>query len=413
VNLGESVNVSLQGLQSHKLRSLLTMLGIIFGVAAVIAMLSIGEGAKQQALEQIKLMGINNVIIRDTGVVGGDEAAEDQRSNFSRGITLQDVASIAEVLPTTTAVAPQKEFLLDVTYADLTVSTTVLATTPDYARIFKFVPTSGTFLTDLDLRERAQICVLSSDIKEELFYFRDPIGEKVRLGSEWFTVVGVMERRAISSGTSSEVVARDVNRDIYVPLTSAHSRFILPTLASPVDQVTLEVSDSQRISESAVILNRLMLRRHNGIADFRIIIPEELMRQSQETQRIWGIVMGAIAGISLLVGGIGIMNIMLATVLERTKEIGVRRAVGATRQDILSQFLVEAVFLSFLGGLIGIGLGYSLTKIISIYAQWRTIVSVFAVALSFGVSAAVGIIFGIYPARKAARLDPIESLRYE
>jgi putative ABC transport system permease protein len=413
VNLGESVNVSLQGLQSHKLRSLLTMLGIIFGVAAVIAMLSIGEGAKQQALEQIKLMGINNVIIRDTGVVGGDEAAEDQRSNFSRGITLQDVASIAEVLPTTTAVAPQKEFLLDVTYADLTVSTTVLATTPDYARIFKFVPTSGTFLTDLDLRERAQICVLSSDIKEELFYFRDPIGEKVRLGSEWFTVVGVMERRAISSGTSSEVVARDVNRDIYVPLTSAHSRFILPTLASPVDQVTLEVSDSQRISESAVILNRLMLRRHNGIADFRIIIPEELMRQSQETQRIWGIVMGAIAGISLLVGGIGIMNIMLATVLERTKEIGVRRAVGATRQDILSQFLVEAVFLSFLGGLIGIGLGYSLTKIISIYAQWRTIVSVFAVALSFGVSAAVGIVFGIYPARKAARLDPIESLRYE
>ena len=413
MNLGESVNVSLQGLQSHKLRSLLTMLGIIFGVAAVIAMLSIGEGAKQQALEQIKLMGINNVIIRDTGVVGGDEAAEDQRSNFSRGITLQDVASIAEVLPTTTAVAPQKEFLLDVTYADLTVSTTVLATTPDYARIFKFVPTSGTFLTDLDLRERAQICVLSSDIKEELFYFRDPIGEKVRLGSEWFTVVGVMERRAISSGTSSEVVARDVNRDIYVPLTSAHSRFILPTLASPVDQVTLEVSDSQRISESAVILNRLMLRRHNGIADFRIIIPEELMRQSQETQRIWGIVMGAIAGISLLVGGIGIMNIMLATVLERTKEIGVRRAVGATRQDILSQFLVEAVFLSFLGGLIGIGLGYSLTKIISIYAQWRTIVSVFAVALSFGVSAAVGIIFGIYPARKAARLDPIESLRYE
>jgi putative ABC transport system permease protein len=413
VNLGESVSVSLQGLQSHKLRSLLTMLGIIFGVAAVIAMLSIGEGAKQQALEQIKLMGINNIIVRDTGVIGGDQAAEDQRSNFSRGITLQDVASVAEVLTSVTAVAPQKEFTMDATYGDITVSTTVLGTTPDYARIFKFTPTLGSFITELDLRERSQVCVLGSDIRDELFYYRDPVGEKIRLGTEWFTVVGVMERRAVSSGTSSEVVARDVNRDIYVPLTSAHSRFIIPTLASPVDQITLEVNDASKIGESSVILDRLMLRRHNGIQDYRIIIPEELLRQSQETQRIWGIVMGAIAGISLLVGGIGIMNIMLATVLERTKEIGVRRAVGATRRDILYQFLVEAVFLSFLGGLIGIGLGFTLTKIISLYAKWRTIVSLFAVILAFGVSAGVGIVFGIYPARKAALLDPIESLRYE
>ncbi len=413
MNLGESVSVSVQGLQSHKLRSLLTMLGIIFGVAAVIAMLSIGEGAKQQALEQIKLMGINNIIVRDTGVIGGDAAAEDQRSNFSRGITLQDVASIGEVLTSVTSVAPQKEFTMDVSYGDITASTTVLGTTSDYIRIFKFAPIEGAFITELDLRERSQVCVLGSDIKEELFYYRDPVGEKVRLGTEWFTVVGVMERRAISSGTSSEVVARDVNRDIYVPLTSAQSRFIIPTLASPVDQITLEVEDAAKIGESSVILDRLMLRRHNGIQDYRIIIPEELLRQSQETQRIWGIVMGAIAGISLLVGGIGIMNIMLATVLERTKEIGVRRAVGATRRDILYQFLVEAVFLSFLGGLIGIGLGFTLTKIISLYAKWRTIVSLFAVVLAFGVSAGVGIIFGIYPARKAALLDPIESLRYE
>jgi putative ABC transport system permease protein len=413
VNLGESVSVSVQGLQSHKLRSLLTMLGIIFGVAAVIAMLSIGEGAKQQALEQIKLMGINNIIVRDTGVIGGDAAAEDQRSNFSRGITLQDVASIGEVLTSVTAVAPQKEFNMDVSYGDITASTTVLGTTSDYIRIFKFTPTEGAFITELDLRERSQVCVLGSDIKEELFYYRDPVGEKVRLGTEWFTVVGVMERRAVSSGTSSEVVARDVNRDIYVPLTSAQSRFVIPTLASPVDQITLEVEDATKIGESSVILDRLMLRRHNGIQDYRIIIPEELLRQSQETQRIWGIVMGAIAGISLLVGGIGIMNIMLATVLERTKEIGVRRAVGATRRDILYQFLVEAVFLSFLGGLIGIGLGFTLTKIISLYAKWRTIVSLFAVVLAFGVSAGVGIVFGIYPARKAALLDPIESLRYE
>ena len=411
MNIGESITVSVNGLQSHKLRSFLTMLGIIFGVAAVIAMLSIGEGAKQQALEQIKLMGINNIIVRDTGV--GGEEAEAQRTNFSEGLNLQDVVAVADVLTTVTALAPQKEFPLEVAYEDRVTETTVLATTPDYARIFNFLPTAGAFISDLDLRERAQVCVLGSDIKQELFFFADPIGQKIRLGQEWFTVVGVMERRAVSAGTSSEVVARDVNRDIYVPISSAHSRFPMATMASPVDQITLQVGDDKRITESAVVIDRLMQRRHNGIQDYRIIIPEELLRQSQETQRIFNIVMGAIAGISLLVGGIGIMNIMLATVLERTKEIGVRRAVGATRRDIMYQFLVESIFLAFLGGLTGIVLGFSLTKVISLYAQWRTIVSMFAVVLSFGVSASVGIIFGLYPSMKAARLDPIESLRYE
>jgi len=413
VNIGESISISATGLQSHKLRSFLTMLGIIFGVAAVIAMLSIGEGAKQQALEQIELMGIDNIIVRDTGVIGGDEEAEAQRSNFSRGLTLQDVAATAEVLTTVSAIAPQKEFQLDATVGDITVATTVVATTPDYPRVFNFRPISGAFITDLDIRERSQVCVLGASIKEDLFYFRDPVGEKIRLGEEWFTIVGVMERMAVSAGASSEVVNRDINRDVYVPISSALSRFTLPSLASPVNQMTLKVADTERIAETAVVLNRLLMRRHNGVMDFRIVIPEELMRQSQETQRIWGIVMGAIAGISLLVGGIGIMNIMLATVLERTKEIGVRRAVGATQRDITFQFLVESIFLAFLGGIVGIIVGFVLTKVISIYAGWATIVSGFAVALSFGVSAGVGIVFGFYPALKAARLDPIESLRYE
>jgi len=382
-------------------------------VAAVIAMLSIGEGAKQEALEQIKLMGIDNVIVRDTGVTGGDAAAEEQRSNFSLGLDLEDAAAAADILPSVTAVAPQKEYTLTASFGDQSIATTILATTPDYARIYNFRPTSGSFITDIDIRDRAQVCVLGASIKEDLFYYQDPVGEKIRLGDEWFTVVGVMERRAVSAGTSSDVVNRDVNRDVYVPISSAHSRFELPSLASQVDQLTLKVGDADRINETAVILNRMLVRRHNGVQDFRIIIPEELLRQSQETQRIFNIVMGAIAGISLLVGGIGIMNIMLATVLERTKEIGIRRAVGATRRDIMSQFLVESIFLSFLGGVVGIALGFGLTKIISLYAQWSTIVSSYAVVLSFGVSAAVGIVFGAYPAAKAARLDPIESLRYE
>ncbi len=413
MNIAENISISAGGLQSHKMRSFLTMLGIIFGVAAVIAMLSIGEGAKRQALEQIKLMGIDNIIVRDTGVIGSDADAEAQRSNFSRGMTLQDVAAVAEVLNTAMAVAPQKEYTLDVTYGDMTVPATIIATTPDYTRIFNFRATSGAFITDLDMRERAQVCVLGAKIKQDLFYYVDAVGRKIRLGEEWFTVVGVMEDRAVSAGTSAEVVNRDVNMDIYVPLSSAHSRFTLATMASPVDQITLRVENADRIAESAVVLNRLLLRRHNGVQDFRIIIPEELLKQSQETQRIWGIVMGAIAGISLLVGGIGIMNIMLATVLERTKEIGIRRAVGATRRDITLQFLVEAIFLSFLGGIVGIVVGFSLTKVISMYAGWATVMSGYAVALSFCVSAGVGIVFGFYPALKAARLDPIESLRYE
>jgi putative ABC transport system permease protein len=222
-----------------------------------------------------------------------------------------------------------------------------------------------------------------------------------------------MEEKFISTGQSSNIAIKDMNQDIYIPITSALKRFTRKTEEHEISRFIAHVQDVNRIQEAANILKSTIKRRHNYIEDFTISVPEALLRQSRQTQRIFNIVMGAIAGISLVVGGIGIMNIMLATVLERTREIGIRRSLGATQRDIMSQFLIEAVMLSFAGGLVGIMLGISLTKVIALYAHWRTIVALQAILLAFFVSVGVGILFGVYPARRAARMDPIDALRYE
>ncbi|NUO78692.1 FtsX-like permease family protein [candidate division KSB1 bacterium] len=231
----------------------------------------------------------------------------------------------------------------------------------------------------------------------------------MKLGEAWFTVVGVMERKLFNASDGTE----DMNRQIYIPLTTAMQRLMRQPFESEIDRIVARVQEPERVREAANIINTTLLRRHKEAEDFQISIPEELLRQRQKTQRIFNIVMGCIAGISLLVGGIGIMNIMLASVMERTREIGIRRAIGATRKDVMGQFLVEATLLSFCGGMVGILLGWSMTRVITFYAGWKTIVSFASIALAFGVSAAVGILFGFFPAKQAARLDPIESLRYE
>jgi putative ABC transport system permease protein len=254
------------------------------------------------------------------------------------------------------------------------------------------------------------VCVLGAGIKRDLFYFRDPLGARVKIGDDWFTVVGVMEHK-LAGG--AEMAGNDMNQQIYIPLSTSLQRFTLDPFESEIDRIVARVGEPERVREAANIIQTTLARRHSNAADYQISIPEELLRQRQQTQRIFNIVMGCIAGISLLVGGIGIMNIMLASVLERTREIGIRRAIGATRKDIMGQFLVEAALLSFLGGMIGIILGWSMSYVITLYAGWKTIVSIFSVILAFGVSATVGILFGFYPARQAALMDPIESLRYE
>jgi putative ABC transport system permease protein len=411
MNINESFRTGFDGINSHKLRSFLTMLGIIFGVSAVIAMLSIGEGAKQEALEQIKLMGMNNILIQDFQLETANLA--DIRTNFSKGLTYEDARAISDICPLIDYATPQKEFNLTVAYKNSSTAGAVVGTTPEYSEVLNFPVNKGSFINFYDVTNQNRVCALGGGIKKDLFKFEDPIGKKIKIGDLWFTVIGVMEDRNIPGGKTGSIKTRNLNQDIYIPITASFKRFVSDPFASEIDQVTARVVNSKRITEAANIIRNVMNRRHNGVQDFQIIIPEALLRQSQQTQRIFNIVMGAIAGISLLVGGIGIMNIMLATVLERTKEIGIRRAVGATRLDILGQFIIEAILISFSGGIVGIFLGYGMTRIIAIYAGWKTIVGFYMIILAFGVSVSVGLCFGILPARKAAQLDPIESLRYE
>ncbi|MBN1294267.1 MAG: ABC transporter permease [Candidatus Latescibacteria bacterium] len=412
MNYRENLSLGLEGIRAHMLRSLLTMLGIIFGVGAVISMLSIGEGAKQQALEQIQLMGMSNVIVEDIPIDEND--VSEKRSNLSRGLSWADARAVEELNPLVDITVPQRELSLDIRYKNERTKTTVVGTTPEYGNVMNYIPREGSFFNYLDLNEARRVCVLGGGIKRKLFFFRDSLGEQIKIGNQWFTVVGVMEDKlGIGGGGRNDLPIRNMNEDIYIPITTSMKRYPMKQFESELNRFVARVTDTNKIQEAANIINHTMERRHNRIEDFHIIVPESLLRQSQQTQKIFNIVMGAIAGISLLVGGIGIMNIMLASVLERTREIGIRRAVGATRKDILGQFLLEAVVLSFTGGLMGIILGFVLTKVISFYADWRTIVSWQSILLAFWVSAVVGIIFGYYPARQAALKEPIESLRYE
>ncbi|MCD6116648.1 ABC transporter permease [bacterium] len=411
MNFSESFSVSLNGILSHKLRSFLTMLGIVFGVAAVIAMLSIGAGAKKEALDQIRLLGMNNVILRSQPI----EKEDDERGTIveATGLSMNDSRSLYLINPLVKASVPQKELTEKRAVNGGNESkVTLIGTTPEFKDVMTMTLKQGSFFNYQDMHDARRVCVLGSSVKNDLFQYEDPVYKLIKIGDIWFTVIGVMAPKPRSTGKGG-IGDRDMNYDVYAPITTVGYRFEIDKSEPEVDQIILNIRDEKHVKEAANIANSLISIRHNNMNDYQIVVPEELLRQSQKTQRIFNIVMGAIAGISLLVGGIGIMNIMLATILERTREIGVRRAIGATRKDILGQFMIEAVLLSFAGGFIGILVGLLMTQVISSYAHWKTIVELGSIILSFGVSASVGIIFGIYPARKAAMLDPIESLRYE
>jgi putative ABC transport system permease protein len=411
MEIRENFYLSLRGLMSHKLRTFLTMLGIIFGVAAVLSMLSIGAGARQEALAQIKQMGLNNIILNSKQIVSEED--EDGSVIEAAGLTIGDTNALRKLNPLINAAIPQQNIEdIRIAHGRERTKCMVVGTVPMGLSVNNYELMSGSIFNYYDLSEAKRVCVLGSAIKRELFYFREAVGELVKVGDIWFTVVGVLQEIPQITG-SGGMADTDLNRNIYVPLTTMRMRAPRDLEASDVDIIVLQVADTERIREAATLAKELILIRHNGKEDFRIVIPELLLRQSQKTQRVFNIVMGAIAGISLLVGGIGIMNIMLASILERTREIGIRRAVGATRNDIMGQFLIEAILLSFTGGFIGVFLGFLMTRGIAEYAHWKTIIEISAVLLSFGVSTIVGIVFGFYPARKAALLNPIESLRHE
>jgi len=410
VDIREMVRAGVKNLVLHKLRTFLTMLGVIFGVAAVIAMMSIGEGARRQAIEQIRLLGTNNIRVHDVQLSG--DAANEAEYRNSPGLTLRDAEQIRATLPTVRTLSPLKFVDVEVFRGSSRFQgTAIIGVGDEYDDLTNSRLQSGRFITCLDLAHARPVCVLGEEIKRELFGTEEALFQEVRLGEEPFTVVGVMQRKNVSTGGVIEL--RNMNRDVYIPVTASLKRFSNPKGPDRIEEIAVQVHEAHEVVPSSWVIARILEPAHRGVKDYEVIVPNELLAQSQRTQRIFNIVMGSIAALSLLVGGIGIMNIMLASVTERTREIGIRRAIGASERDILVQFLNETLLISGGGGVIGILLGAGMAVAINMLARWETVVSAAAVLISFGISVSVGVIFGLYPAQQAASKDPIESLRYE
>ncbi|MAE70088.1 MAG: hypothetical protein CME06_06425, partial [Gemmatimonadetes bacterium] len=393
----EILHVSLEGLRAHKMRTLLTALGIIFGVGAVIAMLSIGEGARNEAMRKYASLGVENILVR--GAERSAKELDTDRARFSRGLAGRDVATLRGLVPAGVAVNPQTERTREARRGDRSLRTTLVAVEEGYFDLFELATEAGTALRPPHMLEGARVCVLGRGIKRKLFDFEPAVGERVKLGSEWFNVIGVLADRSAGAASANKLVSRDVDLDIYIPLPTARIRFPRAFPQAELDQITITVPDRELLQPVARLVRRVLARRHHGVEDYALVLPEQLLQEEQKDQRLFNAVLAAIAGISLLVGGIGIMNIMLATVQERIREIGLRRAVGATARDVVAQFVAEAALLSVAGGLIGTVLGVTMAHSIDIFADFSAVVSPFSVVLAFGVSLAVGLVFGIYPAR--------------
>ncbi len=439
--------IAVDAVVSNKVRSLLTALGIIFGVAAVIAMLAIGNGAQQEILEQIRLVGVNNIVIKP--VVEQQEekiqetAGNAEKKKFSPGLTLRDVESIVETIPGLTRISPEIILETNVVRSGYRRSAKLVGVDPAYFEMYNFQLDEGMMFTDEHRTLGAPVCIVGQSIQTRFFPTENPIGKNIKVGPHWLTIIGVLNERYISQSSISKLGIRDFNMDIYVPIqtmliryrdrdkitaaelrqAAARNRSGGGTESSAaeqerknyhqLDRLVIQVEETPMLQPSAEILSRLLARRHYGMVDFEIEIPELLLKQQQRTNDIFNYVLGAIAGISLLVGGIGIMNIMLASVLERIKEIGLRLSIGAKKSDVTQQFLFEAMMISVSGGLIGVILGIAMAYLVAEFAGIPTLISFTSIVLSFGVAATVGLIFGIAPARKAASQDPITSLRYE
>lgn len=434
--------IALDSLGANRLRSFLTALGIIFGVSAVIAMLAIGKGAKEEIMNQMKLVGVNNIVIKPKSQEKKDEPQQQQSSSakkeegsknrFSKGLSLADAESIRRMLPTVSAISPEMISEQNIIYGSKSSKLKVVGIQPAFFGINNIKLGAGIIFNEREQQSGDAVCIIGSDVKRKFFISEDPLGKTIKCGDQWLKIIGVTEEKMISNATKENLGIRDYNLDIYIPIQTSLVRFKNPSLYlgtsddgfqeqgpssniifHQLDQLVIQVAETDALSASAAIVSRMLRRRHNDVLDFEITIPEQLLKQQQKTKDVFNIVLSAIAGISLLVGGIGIMNIMLASVLERTREIGIRMALGAQKSDIVMQFLFEAVLISLSGGIIGVLLGVSGAYLVDKLADIHTLISGISIVLSFLLASAVGLIFGISPARKAAQKNPIECLRHD
>ena len=418
------LKLGMKSLLLHKLRSGLTVLGIVFGVAAVISMLAVGEGSSRDAQERIQQLGATNIIVRsvkpseETQAQGGRPA---RVLNF--GLKYEDLDRILATVPTLKKALPIREIRRQIRHLEHFIDGRVVGTTHEYDEFNRLELDHGRFLLESDNAKVQNYAVLAAETAKALFPIEDPVGNSVKLGSDYYTVVGVMKERASSAAIGGSLSGQDFNRDVYIPLNTCKLRFgerIVNSRAGSMEaeetqlsQITLQVGTIDQVRPTHPIIEAAIKPWHPK-KDVDIVVPYELLLEHQRTARQFSIILGTIASISLLVGGIGIMNIMLATVTERTREIGIRRALGAKQGDITQQFLIETVVLSGLGGLLGVTVGVAIPQIIIYFIpEQKAIVTPFSVALSFGISVSIGILFGLYPARRAAMMDPIEALRHE
>lgn len=440
------LTISLEAVFVNKLRSILTALGIIFGVGAVISMMAIGNGARQEILEQIKLVGVNNIVILPKIDPDKTEEEEDEgktlKKKYSPGLTLKDAENLLISIPTIEKISSEAIYKTLAIRNGKKLSVKLSGVSPEFFELFNQGLKKGVFFNNWQVERGDAVCIIGPEIEAKLFSKEDAIGKNVKCGNVWLKVIGVLEGVRVNE-KAEEMGISNYATNVFTPIKTLLIRYKDRSVINKasfgsvqtfrfrrggmtmmtsegggggenqLDKIVVQVKETSQLSSTSKIIRKILDRRHKGVDDYEIKIPELLLKQEQKTKDIFNIVLGAIAGISLIVGGIGIMNIMLASVMERIREIGVRRAIGATQKDIVLQFLSEATFISVSGGLIGILLGVLIAKLITATTGILTIVSLGSIAISFGVAASVGIIFGWLPAKKAAEQDPVESLRHD